>query len=78
MPPVAAPERMGFQASSLWRTATREQSQTENRAPQTAKFPPRTGARYWRGCCCLLLSLGMVLLVFRHRYCIPGTQNEKS
>lgn len=46
MPPVAAPERMGFQASSLWRTATKEQSQTEKRAPQTAKFPPKTGARY--------------------------------
>lgn len=46
MPPVAAPERMGFQASSLWRTATSEQSQTENRAPQTAKLPPNTGARY--------------------------------
>lgn len=49
MPPVAAPERMGFQASSLWRTATSEQSQTEKRAPQTAKLPPNTGARYCKG-----------------------------
>ena len=38
-PPVAAPEAMEFQGSSLLRAQTSMQSNVENRPPQTAKLP---------------------------------------
>ncbi|RUS21917.1 hypothetical protein BC937DRAFT_91036 [Endogone sp. FLAS-F59071] len=45
IPPAAAPAIMEFHGSSFCLSPFRVQSKVEKRPPQTAKLPPRTGAR---------------------------------
>ena len=46
-PPVRNPPAMGFIKSSLFLRWIKEHSVIENKPPQRAKDPPRTGARFF-------------------------------